>query len=156
MADEALVSDELWEAIEPYLPPAPPKSWGGRPRVADRAALSGIIFVLRQGLRWSALPQALGYGSGVTCWRRLRRWQELGVWQAVHHTLLNWLGLLDAISWERASLDSASVQAKRGAAGAGVPAPPADGWWERPGSWHEPGAGESQRSQPRIPGVVLL
>ena len=114
MADEALVSDELWEAIAPYLPPAPPKSWGGRPRVPDRAALSGSIFVLRPGLRWSALPQALGYGSGVTCWRRLRRWQELGRWQAVHHTLLNWLGLLDAIRWERASLDSASVRAKRG------------------------------------------
>ena len=114
MADEALVSDELWEAIEPYLPPAPPKSWGGRPRVPDRAALNGIIFVLRQGLRWSDLPQALGYGSGVTCWRRLRRWQDLGVWQAVHHTLLNWLGLLDAIRWDRASVDSTSVRAKRG------------------------------------------
>ena len=86
MADEALVSDELWEAVAPLLPPAPPKSWGGRPRVPDRAALGGIIFVLRQGLRWRDLPQALGYGSGVTCWRRLRRWQELGVWQAVHHT----------------------------------------------------------------------
>ncbi len=48
---------------------------GGRPRVPDRAALNGIIFVLRQGLRWSDLPQALDYGSGVTCWRRLRRWQ---------------------------------------------------------------------------------
>lgn len=114
MADKALNSDELWEAIEPYLPPAPPKSWGGRPRVLDRAALSGIIFVLRQGLRWRDLPQALGYGSGVTCWRRLRRWQALGVWQAVHQTLLNWLGLLDAIRWERACLDSASVRAKRG------------------------------------------
>ncbi len=114
MADEALVSDELWEAIEPYLPPARPKSWGGRHPVPDRAALGGIIFVLRHGLRWRDLPKELGYGSGVTCWRRLRRWQELGVWQAVHQTLLNWLGLLDAIRWERASLDSASVRAKRG------------------------------------------
>jgi transposase len=92
MVDEALVSDELWEAIEPYLPPATPKSWGGRPRVPDRAALSGIIFVLRQGSRWRDLPQALGCGSGVTCWRQLRRWQELGVWQAVDHAILNWPG----------------------------------------------------------------
>ncbi len=114
MADEVLVSDDLWEAVAPLLPPAPPKSCGGRPRVPDRAALICIIFVSRQGVRWSDLPQALGYGSGVTCWRRLRRWQELGVWQAVHHTLLNWLGLLDAIRWERASLDSTSVRAKRG------------------------------------------
>jgi transposase len=113
MAEAALVSDELWEAIEPYLPPAPPRSWGSRPRVPDRAALSGIIFVLRQGLRWCALPQALGYGSGVICWRRVRRWPELGVGEAVRHTGLNWLGLLDAIRWARASIDSASVRAKR-------------------------------------------
>jgi transposase len=82
--------------------------------VPDRAALGGIVFVLRQGLRWRDLPQTLGDGSGVTCWRRLRRWQALGVWQAVHHTLLNWLGLLDTIRWDRASLDSTSVRAKRG------------------------------------------
>lgn len=80
----------------------------------DRAALGGIVFVLRHGLRWRDLPVELGCGSGVTCWRRLRRWQALGVWSAVHHTLLNWLGLLDAIGWERASLDSTSVRAKRG------------------------------------------
>jgi transposase len=113
VANEALVSDELWEAIEPYLPPERPPL-GGRPRVPDRAALGGIIYVLRHGLRWRDLPRELGYGSGVTCWRRLRRWQDLGVWEAVHHTLLNWLGLLDAIRWERASLDSTSVRAKRG------------------------------------------
>jgi transposase len=114
VAHEPLVSDELWEAIEPWLPPERPKPLGGRPRVPDRAALGGILFVLRHGLRWRDLPRELGYGSGVTCWRRLRAWQALGVWEAVHHTVLNWLGLLDAIGWERASLDSASVRAKRG------------------------------------------
>jgi transposase len=60
------------------------------------------------------LPQELGYGSGVTCWRRLRHWQALGVWAGVHRTLLNWLGDLGAIDWTRASLDSTSVRAKRG------------------------------------------
>ena len=112
MANETLVSDELWEAIEPLLPAA--RARGGRPRVPDRAALVGIVYVLRRGLRWRDLPAHLGCGSGVTCWRRLRRWQALGVWEAVHHTLLNWLGLVDAIAWERASLDSTSVRAKRG------------------------------------------
>jgi transposase len=82
--------------------------------VPDRAALGGIVYVLRRGLRWRDVPAHLGCGSGVPCWRRLRQWQALGVWEAVHHTLLNWLGLLDAIRWERASLDSASVRAKRG------------------------------------------
>ena len=87
-----LVSDELWDAIEPGLPP--PRRWGGHPRIPDRAALAGIVYVLRHGLRWRDLPPELGCGSGVTCWRRLRQWQTLGVWAAVHRTLLNWLGLL--------------------------------------------------------------
>jgi transposase len=108
----ATSSGELWEAIEPCLPR--PRRWGGTPRVPDRAALAGIVYVLRQGLRWRDLPRELGCGSGVTCWRRLRRWQALGVWAAVHRTLLNWLGLLEAIRREWARLDSASVRAKRG------------------------------------------
>ena len=49
MAKE-LVSDELWEIIEPLLPPEPPEPRGGRPRLEDRAALSGIIFVLKSGI----------------------------------------------------------------------------------------------------------
>jgi transposase len=76
--------------------------------------LAGILYVLRHGLRWRDLPQELGYGSGSTCWRRLRQWQALGVWRQVHQVILNWLGDLDMIAWSRASLDSISVRAKRG------------------------------------------
>ena len=77
LAHEAqpLVPDDLWEAIEPLLPKEPPKPKGGRPRVPDRAALGGIIFVLRTGCPWRLLPKELGCGSGTTCWRRLRDWQ---------------------------------------------------------------------------------
>ena len=114
MAKE-LVSDELWEVIEPLLPPEPPKSQGGRPRVDDRAALTGIIFVLKSGIPWEMLPQEMGCGSGVTCWRRLRAWQEAGVWERLHQVLLDRLGEADQIEWERACLDSASIPAKRGA-----------------------------------------
>jgi transposase len=110
-----LVSDELWEVIEPLLPPEPPKPQGGRPRVEDRAALSGIIFVLKSGIPWEMLPQEMGCGSGVTCWRRLREWQEAGVWERLHRVLLDHLGEADQIEWERAALDSASIPAKRGA-----------------------------------------
>ena len=67
-----LVSDELWAAIAHLLPLEPPKPKGGRPRLADRAALTGILFVLKRGMPWEMLPQELGYGSGMTCWRRLR------------------------------------------------------------------------------------
>ena len=110
-----LVTDELWELIEPLLPPEPPKPRGGRPRVEDRAALSGIIFVLKSGIPWEMLPQEMGCGSGSTCWRRLRDWEEAGVWEKLHRVLLDSLGEADEIDWERASLDSASVPAKRGA-----------------------------------------
>ena len=110
-----LVSDELWEIIEPLLPEELPKPKGGRPRVEDRAALSGIIFVLKSGIPWEMLPQEMGCGSGSTCWRRLRDWQEAGVWEDLHRVLLDRLGEADRIDWERASLDSASVPAKRGA-----------------------------------------
>jgi len=110
-----LVSDALWERIEPLLPAEPPKPKGGRPRVPDRACLAGIIFVLKRGIPWEMLPQELGCGSGMTCWRRLRDWQAAGVWERLHQTLLDELGRADAIDWERACLDSASVAAKKGA-----------------------------------------
>src|SRR5215216_2934533 len=115
MNTSSFVSDALWEAIEPLLPIEPPKLKGGRPRVSDRAALAGVVFVLRTGCPWRLLPQELGCGSGVTCWRRLRDWQAAGVWERLHETLLNWLGDEAAIDWSRASLDSLSVRAKKGA-----------------------------------------
>ena len=110
-----LVPDELWAVAAPLLPPEPPRPRGGRPRVPDRACLAGIIFVLRSGIPWEMLPQELGCGSGMTCWRRLRDWQDAGVWDRLHHSLLDRLGEADRIDWSRASLDSASIPAKRGA-----------------------------------------
>src|SRR5919206_3751037 len=110
-----LVSDALWETIAPLLPDEPPKPKGGRPRVPDRAALTGIIFVLKSGIPWEMLPQEMGCGSGSTCWRRLRDWEAAGVWEGLHRVLLDRLGEADEIDWSRASLDSASIPAKRGA-----------------------------------------
>ena len=114
MAKE-LVTDELWEVIEPLLPEEPPKPQGGRPRIDDRAALTGILFVLKSSIPWEMLPQEMGCGSGMTCWRRLKEWHEAGVWEELHRTLLDRLGKADQLDWERASLDSASVPAPGGA-----------------------------------------
>ncbi len=132
---DPLVPDGLWEAIEPFLPKEPPKPKGGRPRVPDRAALAGIVFVLKTGIPWQMLPTELGCGSGWTCWRRLRDWQAAGVWEKVHERVLNWLGDQAAIDWRRASLDSLSVRAKKGASRrdrtrstAASPAPSTT-WW---------------------------
>ena len=86
---KVLVTDELQEIIEPLLPPEPPKPRGGRPRVPDRAALTGIVFVLKTGIPCEMLPKEMGCGSGSTCWRRLRDWQKSGVWHRLHRTLLD-------------------------------------------------------------------
>src|SRR5215218_998150 len=110
-----LVNDELGVLVAPLLPPEPPKPKGGRPGVSDRAALTGIIFGLKSGIPWEMLPQAMGCGSGVTCWRRLRDWQEAGVWDRLPQTLLDRPGGADLIDWRRAMLASASVSAQRGA-----------------------------------------
>lgn len=111
---KALVSDELWSIIEPLLPQEPPRPNGGRPRIADRAALTGIIFVLKTGIPWEYLPQEMGCGSGMTCWRRLRDWNQADVWHRLHTVLLDRLGAADQIDWSRASLDSGSLRAKKG------------------------------------------
>ncbi len=78
-ASGPLVSDQLWELLEPLRPPPPPTKNGrtGRPRIDDRAALEGILFVAETGFAWKKLPTDLGFGSGITCWRRLRAWQDL-------------------------------------------------------------------------------
>ena len=109
-----ILPDELWEVIEPLLPAEPPKPKGGRPRIPDRACMTGILFVLRTGIPWEYLPQEMGCGSGMTCWRRLRDWQEAGVWEKVHRALLDRLGGADQIDFSRAVADSASVRALLG------------------------------------------
>jgi transposase len=73
----------------------------GRKRLDDRKALCGILFVLYTGIRWEWLPHELGYGSGMTCWRRLRDWAEAGVWERLHRLLLSELHGLKAIDWDR-------------------------------------------------------
>ena len=112
-----LISDELWALVEPLIPPPRPAVHGrtGRPRTPDRDVLEGIAFVLSTGIGWAKLPAELGYGSGWTCWRRLQEWAEAGVFDRLHVAVLNQLGERGALDWSRASLDSVSVRAKRGA-----------------------------------------
>jgi len=101
------------------FPPVKRNPKGGRPRVPDRLALTGILFVARTGTAWELLPPKLGCGSGMTCWRRLRDWQVAGVWQKVWKALLDELGLADKIDWTKAVVDSSSVRALFGGAQTG-------------------------------------
>ena len=85
-----LIDDALWVRIEPLLPKPPRRRFKnmGRPPMPDRAAFTGILFVLRSGIPWQMLPKEMGCGSGSTCWRRLVRWQRAGVWRRLHAVLL--------------------------------------------------------------------
>jgi transposase len=109
-----LVPDELWAVVEPLLPALAKSPWGGRPPVGNREALTGILFVLKTGIPWEDLPQEMGCGCGMTCWRRLVAWQEAGVWKRLHKLLLDKLHAADRIDWERAIVDSAPLKAVLG------------------------------------------
>src|SRR4029453_12850717 len=81
----------------------------------DRKALEGVLFVLHTGISWPHLPLELGFGSGVTCWRRLDEWQKAGVWERLHELLLARLRAAGEIEWTLGGARPHHVQAKRGA-----------------------------------------
>jgi transposase len=127
-----LLSDELWEVIEPLLPKWTPSPKGGQPRLPDRNALTGILFVLKTGIPWEDLPYEMGCGCGMTCWRRLRDWQADGTWLKIHQVLLDRLRGADKLDWSRALIDSSFVRAAYGGGGTGPS--PVDR--SKPGSKH--------------------
>ena len=109
-----LLTDELWKRIKPLLPePSSPGPKGGRKPIDDRVVLEGILYVLKTGIRWEYLPRQFGC-SGMTCWRRLRDWQQLGIWQRLHETLLAELNAADKLDWSRGVIDSSLVRAVGG------------------------------------------
>ncbi len=113
---EELVPDGLWERVAPLLPPAKPRRrrYPGRRPIDDRAALAGIVFVLKTGIAWNQLPTGLVGCSGVTCWRRLRDWTEAGVWSDLHELLLAELRATDRLDLERCAVDGSHVRALKG------------------------------------------
>ena len=115
LADD-LVSDELWAMVQPLLPPPPRPPYGGRRRtISDRACLAAIVFMARTSTPWRLLPaRELGCGSPSTCWRRLTEWANAGVFDQLHLVVLDRLGEQDRLEWDRTSVDSMSVRAKRG------------------------------------------
>jgi transposase len=109
-----IVPDGLWQRIEPLLPkPVRNPRHPGRKRIPDRQVLCGILFVLHTGIQWEFLPQELGFGSGMTCWRRLEEWNRAGVWQRLHELLLAELQGAGRLHWSRAVIDSSHVRAAR-------------------------------------------
>jgi transposase len=114
------VEDGLWERIEPLLPVVVRNCrHPGRKRLDNRKVLCGILFVLYTGIRWEFLPQELGFGSGMTCWRRLRDWNDAGVWQRLHEVLLAELRAADLLDFSGAAVDGSHLRAMKGGAKTG-------------------------------------
>lgn len=110
-----IVSDELWDRLEPLLPQRERRfRYPGRKALPDREVLCGILYVLHTGIQWEYLSQELGFGSGMTCWRRLRDWNEAGVWQRLHEVLLAELNAASRLDWYRCVVDSSHVRALKG------------------------------------------
>lgn len=102
------LSDTQWGLLQPRIPR---QGRMGRPRADDRRTLNGILWVLRTGARWEDLPQRYSHPS--TCWRRLRRWQEQGVWERLLQALLGTLDAQGRVVWERTLLDGSFAPAKK-------------------------------------------
>ena len=111
-----LVTDALWERLQPLLPPPPPRRFRfpGRKPLDYRQVLTGILFLLKTGIAWDDLPAELGCGCGKTCRHYLRAWHQAGVWQQLHALLLAELNGADQIDWERALIDASFVKAPEG------------------------------------------
>jgi transposase len=106
------VPDELWRVVAPLLPPERPKPKGGRPRVPDRVVLAGILYRLRTGCQWKALPSE--FGSGSTCHLRMQQWARAGLFTEAFTAMLRHYDRRRGIVWQWTALDSATVKAPKG------------------------------------------
>ena len=109
-----LLPEDVWVEIKPLLPEPRPHPKGGRKPVDNRAALKGIILILRSGMAWQMLPTEAFHVSGSSCWRRFSEWTEAGIWPELHRRLLNRLGKLGGVQMDHAIADSQSVRAVKG------------------------------------------
>lgn len=99
--------DALWDECRPLLPPEKAPGTPGRPAVPLRRVLDGILYVLRTGCQWKAVPRT--FGSGSTCHRRFQQWAQDGTWERLWREQLVWYDVEHGIGWEWQAADSASV-----------------------------------------------
>ena len=115
---ERELNDRLWERVAPLLPPPVPKPKGGRPRADDRACFEGIVYVLRNGLRWNDMPER--FPSGPTCWRRHAAWTGDGVWEGVWRAVLDELAEAGVLDPSELALDCTFAPAQKGGTRSGL------------------------------------
>lgn len=111
------VSDGLWAQVAPLIPPTPPRPKGGRPRMANRDAFAAIVYVLRTGIQWNALPREVGASSTVH--DRFQRWEQAGVFRAIWAAGLVEYDELARIQWAWQAADGAMTKAPFGGAATG-------------------------------------
>ena len=103
------VSDELWERVRPLIPPRPAHPKGGRPAADERQMFAALVYVLRTGIQWNALPRELGASS--TVYDRFRLWESQGFFLRLWHAGLQEDDELQGIGWDWQSVDSSTVKA---------------------------------------------
>jgi len=106
------IPDELWDRIEPLLPPKEPQPKGGRPWIPDRRAMDGIFYVLRTGCQWKALPRTIGAASTVH--DRFQQWVKAGIFRRLWEAGLLEYDALRGIDWEWQAMDGAMTKAPLG------------------------------------------
>ena len=108
---DPVITDAVWERIEPLIPQRTRRRrYPGRKPLDDRAVLTGILVVLARGIGFERLPNELGFGSGMTCWRRLRDWQQAGAWNAIAAELARGLPDGDRIDFDRVAATPADTE----------------------------------------------
>lgn len=112
------LSDEVWERVRPLIPERSPHPKGGRPAEDDRQMLAAILYVLRTGIQWNALPRELG--ACTTVYDRFRRWEQQGVFERIWQAGLQDYDELEGIAWEWQSMDGVMTKAPFGGAATGA------------------------------------
>lgn len=140
------IPDELWERIQPLLPPRKPHPLGcHRPRVDDRKAMDAMFFVLRTGCQWNALNET-GLCSSSAAHRRFQEWTQADVFLELwKHGLVEYEAL-QGIDWEWLAMDGAITKAPLGGEKGG----------QEPHrsreDWHQAERAHRRRRCPRRPG----
>jgi len=109
---EQRLLEAMWIRIQPLLPAHPPRPKGGRPHVDDFRCFEGIVYQLRNAIRWNDMPAE--YPSGVTCWRRFDTWSRAGVWKRIHAVIVAELQAAGLLDLSELTMDATFAEARKG------------------------------------------
>jgi transposase len=109
---EGELLEALWNRVEPLLPPNPSQPKGGRPFACNKACFAGIVYVLRNGIRWNDMPQQ--FPSSTACWNRFARWTKLGVWERVWAIVLDELQAAGVLDLSELAMDATFAESRKG------------------------------------------